>query len=160
MNHQAAPNSIYQGGYFLIEFAVVIALTLGVLVISFKGMASYQKYLARLQLKAAVNVVASDLIYLQQKSLFDGDISFYSMDTASSGYSIRKAGKTSIKKLEFSQIGCKDVYFTQYALSIAFSSNGRPKGNHYLELSHKRLTDVYYRIDIEPVTGRVVVHER
>lgn len=159
MSLLVAPSSSYQRGYLLIEIAVAISLVLGTVLLSFKGIDYYKDYLAKVQLRAAANIVVSDLIYLQQKSLFDGDMSSYKMDTERNGYII-KSSKSCIKKVDFAQIGCSNVYFNQYSVRIAFSNNGRPKGTYNLEIRHGGLKDVYYIIDIEPVTGRVVLHEK
>ena len=129
------------------------------MVIAFSGREIAKNYLAKVQLKAVANTLATDIVYLQQKNLFDGDNKFYIMEAESEGYSIN-SNKACLKRVNFAEMGCGNVYMNQFSVRIAFSNNGRPKGSKRLEVRHKMLKDLYYEVAIEPVTGRVVVHEK
>lgn len=141
------------------EIALTTVIVISTVLLSAKGIETYRNYLAEMQLKAAANTVVADIIYLQQKNLFNGEKRPYSLDAEEWGYIIR-SNKVFLKKVTFAQINCSKVYFAQGSTSITFSNNGTPRGKCYLDLRHRSLQKFYYRINVEPVTGRVVVHEK
>ena len=158
-NLLVAPSKTGPRGYLLVEIAVVMAVLSGLLVITTEGMAAHRNYLAKNQLKVAVNMLARDIIYVQQKSLFDGDNSNYFLEMDQDGYCVRdKQGP--LKKVRFSSLGCTKIYLRASSPRLSFSNNGRPKNGPTLEIRHRELKRPYYEISVEPVTGRVAIHEK
>ena len=136
-----------------------MAITTGIIVLSMKSIAIYKNYLAKTQLALIANRVATDIVNLQEISLFGGDRLQYYLDVEKSGY-VMRSNRAVIKRVGFAAMGCADIYFSWCSITIGFNSSGRPKSSHTLTLMHKNLSDLYYTIAVEPVTGRVVVNEK
>lgn len=107
----------------------------------------------------AANQVASELRLLQQDSLYSG-ISHTAFDIKDkNGYFLNRNTKVT-KECWFKDYGCDGVYFNNYISSTYFKPDGAPYKSGRYTLCHKKLPGYRYVVEIQPVTGRVLVSEK
>lgn len=122
---------------------------------------AYTAYYQKLQLKTAADILASDIRVLQQQSLFDDSILNRQIKFMpdNSGYAFYNDRKI-VKRIYFSDFGCKDVYIDRKMPNIQFTVNGSPSYTGSVVLKHRKNTAARCILSVQPVTGRVVINEQ
>lgn len=150
-------------GYILLELILCFSIiTFSVSFVTL-GYSYWQNYYYKSQVRMITNLLATDLRYLQQNNLFQGDkallvLKIYSSKDAYGIYSGYINGALK-KKVVFSKLGCKDVYFQSYIARVSFNNNGVPSVIGFYVLKHKKLPGYMCQLTLQPVTGRVSFYE-
>ena len=146
-----------QAGFLLVEVLAVVAL-LGVLVgVLLPQSVSYSKHYARLQVRAASNLLAADMRKLQQQSLFGEGEQRY-LRSLSSGYDYYLKGKK-VKKVRFSDYGWNVELTWPKRFNVQFGVNGGPTYSGTWVVQHSEISGISCTVAVQPVTGRIVVSE-
>ena len=121
----------------------------------------WKSYHHKTQLQIAAGMLAEDLRSLQSQVMFHHCSSQFRLIpfSNSSGYSIAYGNPaTVLLSRSFAQHHCAGVYFTN-TLRLGFASSGSPSSTGTLVLSHQELQDKAMSVELQPVTGRVLVYE-
>ena len=146
-----------QAGYLLVEVLAVVAL-LGILAgVLLPQSVSYSKHYARLQVRAAANLLAADMRKLQQQSLFGEGEQRY-LRSLSSGYDYYLKGKK-VKEVRFSYYGWNVELTWPKRFNVQFGVNGGPTYSGTWVVQHSEISGISCTVAVQPVTGRIVVSE-
>ena len=146
-----------QAGFFLVEVLAVVAL-LGVLAgVLLPQSASYSKHYARLQVRAAANLLAADMRKLQQQTIFGEGEQRY-LRSLSSGYDYYLKGKK-VKEVRFADYGWKVELTWPKRFNVQFGVNGGPTYSGTWVVQHSEVSGISCKVAVQPVTGRIVVSE-
>ena len=146
-----------QAGFLLVEVLAVVAL-LGVLAgVLLPQSASYSKHYARLQVRAAANLLAADMRKLQQQTLFGEGEQRY-LRSLSSGYDYYLKGKK-VKEVRFADYGWKVELTWPKRFNVQFGVNGGPTYSGTWVVQHSEVSGISFTVAVQPVTGRIVVSE-
>ena len=146
-----------QAGFFLVEVLAVVAL-LGILAgVLLPQSASYSKHYARLQVRAAANLLAADMRKLQQQSLFGEGEQRY-LRSLSSGYDYYLKG-TKVKEVCFADYGWNVELTWPKRFNIQFGVNGGSTYSGTWVVQHSEISGISCTVAVQPVTGRIVVSE-
>ena len=113
------------------------------------------------QVRLSAQLLAADLRQLQQRTMYKSGGALRKLQVSSnnsSAYSFFD-GWLEAKRVDFSKLGCGEVYFSKSLSAVSFSTNGAPAVNGEYLLKHRRLPDFYCRLVVQPVTGRVLLYE-
>ena len=153
----AARHPNKQGGFLLIEALAVVVL-LGLVVASLLPQSvGYSKIYAKLEVRAAANLLATDMRKLQQQSMFGEGEQRY-MRSLSSGYDFYVRGKK-VEQVRFADYGWNVVLSWPKRFNVQFGVNGSPTASGTWILRHAEKSEYGYVVAVQPVTGRVVVSE-
>ena len=146
-----------QAGYLLVEVLAVVAL-LGILAgVLLPQSVSYSKHYARLQVRAAANLLAADIRKLQQQSLFGEGEQRY-LRSLSSGYDYYLKGKK-VKEVRFTDYGWNVELTWPKRFNVQFGVNGGPIYSGTWVVQHSEISGISCTVAVQPVTGRIVVSE-
>ena len=146
-----------QAGFFLVEVLAVVAL-LGVLAgVLLPQSASYSKHYARLQVRAAANLLAADMRKLQQQAIFGEGEQRY-LRSLSSGYDYYLKGKK-VKEVRFANYGWNVELTWPKRFNVQFGVNGGPTYSGTWVVQHSEVSGISCKVAVQPVTGRIVVSE-
>lgn len=146
-----------QAGFLLVEVVALVAL-LGILAgVFFPQSISYSKHYARLQVRAAANLLAADMRKLQQQSLFGEGEQRY-LRSLSSGYDYYLKGKK-VKEVRFADYGWNVELTWPKRFNVQFGVNGGPTYSGTWVVQHSKISGVSCTVAVQPVTGRIVVSE-
>ena len=146
-----------QAGFLLIEVLAVVAL-LGVLAgVLLPQSVAYSKQYARLQVRAAANLLAADMRKLQQQALFGEGEQRY-LRSLSSGYDYYLKGKK-VKQVRFADYGWNVELTWPKRFNVQFGVNGGPTYSGTWVVQHSEFAGVSCTVAVQPVTGRIVVSE-
>ena len=146
-----------QAGFLLIEVLAVVAL-LGVLAgVLLPQSVAYSKQYARLQVRAAANLLAADMRKLQQQALFGEGEQRY-LRSLSSGYDYYLKGKK-VKQVRFADYGWNVELTWPKRFNAQFGVNGGPTYSGTWVVQHSEFTGISCTVAVQPVTGRIVVSE-
>ena len=146
-----------QAGFFLVEVLAVVAL-LGVLAgVLLPQSASYSKHYARLQVRAAANLLAADMRKLQQQTLFGEGEQRY-LRSLSNGYDYYLKGKK-VKEVRFADYGWNVELTWPKRFNVQFGVNGGPTYSGTWVVQHSEVSGISCTVAVQPVTGRIVVSE-
>lgn len=146
-----------QDGYLCVEVLAVVAL-LGLLLCGlFPQSVGYSKNYAKLQVRAAANLLAADMRKLQQESLFGEGEQRY-IRSLSSGYDFYVRGKK-VKQVRFADYGWNVVLSWPQRFNVQFGVNGSPTASGTWIIRHAETSEYSCTVAVQPVTGRVVVSE-
>ena len=146
-----------QAGFLLVEVLAVVAL-LGILVgVLLPQSVGYSKHYARLQVRAAANLLAADMRKLQQQSLFGEGEQRY-LRSLSSGYDYYLKGKK-VKEVRFADYGWNVELTWPKRFNVQFGVNGGPTYSGTWVVQHSKISGVCCTVAVQPVTGRIVVSE-
>ena len=146
-----------QAGFLLVDVLAVVAL-LGVLAsVLLPQSASYSKHYARLQVRAAANLLAADMRKLQQQTLFGEGEQRY-LRSLSSGYDYYLKGKK-VKEVRFADYGWKVELTWPKRFNVQFGVNGGPTYSGTWVVQHSEVSGISCKVAVQPVTGRIVVSE-
>ena len=146
-----------QAGFLLVEVLAVVAL-LGVLAsVLLPQSASYSKHYARLQVRAAANLLAADMRKLQQQTLFGEGEQRY-LRSLSSGYDYYLKGKK-VKEVRFANYGWNVELTWPKRFNVQFGVNGGPTYSGTWVVQHSEVSGISCAVAVQPVTGRIVVSE-
>lgn len=149
-------------GYLLLEMALAAGCLVCIctaIAISTQGLL---RYYYKEQVRFSASTLAADIRCLQQETMFSARKANKTLDVSAKscyGIYIKGAQLTLCKEVAFAQLGCEQVYFSDYLKSISFYQNGSPKNNGTYLLRHKKLPSFYCKLSLQPVTGRVTVSE-
>lgn len=148
-----------QGSILLELLSLVAVLLLSGSFIFLQGDALWQHYYKQ-QVRLMGQLLAGDLRQLQSQTLFKTDTVNRDVrpNSTSNGYYFTENGVV-IKKQLFTDYHCADVYFESKIAKLFFGVNGAPSTNGYYKLRHKKLSGFAYRIDVQPITGRVLAYD-
>ncbi len=113
------------------------------------------------QVRLAAQLLAGDLRKLQQQALFQSDSVTRTLRVTSSNksaYGLYERTQLAEHKA-FADYNCGDVYIQSGIASVGFSINGAPSTNGVYVLCHKNLAKYSCRVEVQPITGRVLVDE-
>lgn len=122
---------------------------------------SWKNAYHRLQLRTAATLIASDLRQLQSQVMFGHQNSQFQFRTDSdrSGYRIyHGAPEAVLLKRSFRSGFCSEIYFKS-STPLGFASSGSPSASGTLTLGHRNLEEAFINVELQPVTGRVLIHE-
>ena len=146
-----------QAGFFLVEVLAVVAL-LGVLAgVLLPQSASYSKHYARLQVRAAANLLAADMRKLQQQTIFGEGEQRY-LRSLSSGYDHYLKGKK-VREVRFADYGWNVELTWPKRFNVQFGVNGGPTYSGTWVVQHSEVSGISCTVAVQPVTGRIVVSE-
>ena len=146
-----------QAGFLLVEVVAVVAL-LGILAgVFFPQSISYSKHYARLQVRAAANLLAADMRKLQQQSLFGEGEQRY-LRSLSGGYDYYLKGKK-VKEMRFANYGWNVELTWPKRFNVQFGVNGGPTYSGTWVVQHSEISGISCTVAVQPVTGRIVVSE-
>ena len=146
-----------QAGFLLVEVLAVVAL-LGILVGVFLPQSvGYSKHYARLQVRAASNLLAADMRKLQQQALFGEGEQRY-LRSLSSGYDYYLKGKK-VKEVRFTDYGWNVELTWPKRFNVQFGVNGGPTYSGTWVVQHSEISGISCTVAVQPVTGRIVVSE-
>ena len=146
-----------QAGFLLVDVLAVVAL-LGVLAsVLLPQCASYSKHYARLQVRAAANLLAADMRKLQQQTIFGEGEQRY-LRSLSSGYDYYLKGKK-VKEVRFADYGWKVELTWPKRINVQFGVNGGPTYSGTWVVQHSEVSGISCTVAVQPVTGRIVVSE-
>lgn len=148
-------------GYLLLEVALAASCLVclcAAVIVSTQGLMNYYY---KEQVRLSASTLAADIRQLQQETMFSVVKKSKTLNVVKSGYGIYANGlkSTVYKSVDFAELGCEQVYFSDYLSSISFYQNGSPKNNGTYLLRHKKLQGFYCKLSLQPVTGRVTVSE-
>lgn len=148
-----------ESGYLLLEllavFAIMVIVAGSMVLQSSSCVDAYYKQ----QVQCAARQLAASLRLLQQQAMYADSATVF-LDTAnSSGYYIVD-GTYIIKQCSFASMGWSDVYFKERMPSAGFGTDGAPRFSGKYILCHKKLPKYKYLVELQPVTGRVLVYEK
>lgn len=147
-----------QGGYILLELLTAIFIVLIILGGIMLQIGAYEKAYYKKQVYMAANQVANELRNLQQDSMYSNLYTSIDINNRE-GYFLNRSAKV-IKLCWFKDYGCDGVYFNHFIATTHFSKDGAPyKSGRYI-LSHKKLPEYQYVVEVQPITGRVLVSEK
>lgn len=156
--YQVAVRSRNSRGFLLLEMLVFTALlSIAALFFAMQSKA-YTAWYEKMQLQTAAEVLASDIRVLQQQSLFDDGILNRQIKfmPANNGYAFYTDRKV-VKKIYFSDLGCKNVYIDRKMAAVQFTNNGSPSYTGSVILKHRKNPAAVCTVSVQPVTGRVVI---
>ena len=146
-----------QAGFLLVEVLAVVAL-LGILAgVLLPQSVGYSKHYARLQVRAAANLLAADMRKLQQQSLFGEGEQRY-LRSLSSGYDYYLKGKK-VKEVRFADYGWNVELTWPKRFNVQFGVNGGPTYSGTWVVQHSEISGISCMVAVQPVTGRIVVSE-
>ena len=146
-----------QAGFLLVEVLAVVAL-LGILAgVLLPQSVGYSKHYARLQVRAAANLLAADMRKLQQQSLFGEGEQRY-LRSLGSGYDYYLKGKK-VKEVRFADYGWNVELTWPKRFNVQFGVNGGPTYSGTWVVQHSEFRGVSCMVAVQPVTGRIVVSE-
>ena len=146
-----------QAGFLLVEVLAVVAL-LGILAgVLLPQSVGYSKHYARLQVRAAANLLAADMRKLQQQSLFGEGEQRY-LRSLSGGYDYYLKGKK-VKEVRFADYGWNVELTWPKRFNVQFGVNGGPTYSGTWVVQHSEFSGVSCTVAVQPVTGRIVVSE-
>ena len=146
-----------QAGFLLVEVLAVVAL-LGILAgVLLPQSVGYSKHYARLQVRAAANLLAADMRKLQQQALFGEGEQRY-LRSLSSGYDYYLKGKK-VKEVRFSDYGWNVELTWPKRFNVQFGVNGGPIYSGTWVVQHSEFSRISCTVAVQPVTGRIVVSE-
>ena len=144
-------------GFLLVEVVAVVAL-LGILAgVLLPQSISCSKHYARLQVRAASNLLAADMRKLQQQSLFGEGEQRY-LRSLSSGYDYYLKGKK-VKEVRFADYGWNVELTWPKRFNVQFGVNGGPTYSGTWVVQHSEISGISCTVAVQPVTGRIVVSE-
>ena len=127
-----------QAGFLLVEVLAVVAL-LGILAgVLLPQSVGYSKHYARLQVRAAANLLAADMRKLQQQSLFGEGEQRY-LRSLSSGYDYYLKGKK-VKEVRFADYGWNVELTWAKRFNVQFGVNGGPTYSGTWVVQHSELS--------------------
>ena len=146
-----------QAGFLLVEILAVVALLVVLAGVLLPQSASYSKHYARLQVRAAANLLAADMRKLQQQTIFGEGEQRY-LRSLSSGYDYYLKGKK-VKEVRFADYGWKVELTWPKRFNVQFGVNGGPTYSGTWVVQHSEVSGISCKVAVQPVTGRIVVSE-
>lgn len=154
-------NKDHKAGFLLLELLVTLGLlvfsTSFLFLISHGWLNCYYKA----QLQIAAQLLASDLRRLQTNVMFRHSTSSFNLipNGNRKGYTVSyNIPPTILLKRDFNRGYCSGVYL-ENSLILGFSSTGSPSAIGTLILGHEKLPRYYLQVELQPITGRVLVNE-
>lgn len=146
-----------QSGFLLVEVlavAAVLVLAAGMLL---PQSLAYRKYFAKLEVRAAANLLAADMRRLQQQALFGEGEQRY-LRSQVNGYDFIVQGKK-VKQVRFADNGWNVTLSWPKRFNVQFGVSGSPAASGTWVLKHDELQNFSCTVAVQPVTGRIVVSE-
>ena len=109
----------------------------------------------------AAELLADDLRSLQSQVMFHHCSSQFRLAPFSNscGYEVSYGNPAKVLlSRSFAHNNCSGVYFTN-KLRLGFSTSGSPTSTGSLILAHQKLKEETMSVELQPVTGRVLVNE-
>ena len=149
----------HRGGILLELLCTLSLLLLSSSFVFLQTQMLWQQYYKQ-QVRLMGQLLAGDLRHLQSQTLFKIDAVNRDVRTNqnSDGYYFTENGVV-VKKHSFADYNCPDVYFESKISRLFFGINGAPSSNGFYRLRHKKLSEFAYRIDVQPITGRVLAYD-
>ncbi len=145
-------------GSFLAELLAATALLLVVGSFILQQGASYQRAYRRAQVQTAAEGLAADLRLLQQQAYFsEGSMESIRGAGDKAGYVWYAASGQ--RPRSFAAMGCDGVELVRSS-TVRFNKGGVPSSQASYVLGHRAEPACQYLIEVQPVTGRVVVSAR
>lgn len=111
------------------------------------------------QVQCAARQLAERLRLLQQEAMYADSATIF-LDTSNiRGYYIVD-GAYIVQSYTFASMGWPEVYFRERLPSAGFGTDGAPRSSGKYVLGHKKLPKYKYLVELQPVTGRVLVYEK
>lgn len=152
------PQSLHkERGFLLVEVLAVAFILLGLTAIVLPRSNAYIRQCAKLQVRTAANLLASDMRKLQQQALFGEGEQRY-LRSLSTGYDFYERGKK-VKQVRFADKGWDIVLSWPKRFNVQFGVNGGPSATGTWVLRHNKLSDFSCEVAVQPVTGRIVISE-
>lgn len=150
-----------QEGYLQLELLVVIlVLGLGAGALLQNPLGWFNFYY-KTQLQTAAQLLASDLRHLQAQVMFHHVTSQYFLEPTrnKAGYTISyDIPAVILLERSFARGYCPEVYLKN-SLTLSFASSGSPSATGTLILGHRKLENYTLRVELQPITGRVLIYE-
>ncbi|WP_299447513.1 hypothetical protein [uncultured Phascolarctobacterium sp.] len=154
-------NKINQRGTILLETLAVMAALILLGTFTFVQSEAVWRQYYKEQVRLTAQFLAGDLRKLQQQALFQGDTVTRTLRINSSNKSAYGLYERTIlaQRKYFADYNCGDVYIQSGIASVGFSINGAPSANGVYILCHKKLAKYSCRVEVQPITGRVLIDE-
>lgn len=153
--------TLFEGGFIQLEL-LAAALLLGLVANALLPKPqSWLHFYHKAQLQATARLLAADLRHLQSQITLnhrDRKYVFYPNQNGKS-YTI-SSGQTGdfLQNRNFERCYCSEVYMQNTPI-LGFSPSGSPTFTGALILKHRQLTDYFLTVELQPVSGRVLIHE-
>ena len=153
-----------QNGFVLLELALAAMFLISICTAILVSVNSLQRYSYKSQLRLAADMLAADIRWVQQETMFSAEQATKTLTVSNNdvrSYSIYtdRVRSQLYKQVVFADCGYDNVYFSQYLYNVSFYKNGSPMANGTYQLRHKKLANFYCKLSLQPVTGRVTVTE-
>lgn len=146
-----------QKGFSLLEVLAVAAVLAVLTSMLLPQSLVYTKQLAKLEVRAAANLLAADMRKLQQQALFGEGEQRY-LRSLSSGYDFYLRGKK-VGEVRFADNGWDVVLSWPKRFNVQFGVNGAPAATGTWVLRHGKEAGISCTVAVQPVTGRIVISE-
>lgn len=153
--------SPYKGGFIQLELlsaALILGLAANALLPNPQG---WLHFYYKTQLQVTARLLAADLRHLQAQITLSHRNSKYTFYPNQNGKSYTlSSGQTGdfLQNRSFDRGYCSGVYMQNPPI-LGFSPSGSPTHTGALVLKHRQLTDYSVTVELQPVTGRVLIHE-
>lgn len=148
----------FKQGSLLLELILGSAMVLTIWVASLPAVQGFVRAGKVVKLNAATKLLAMDIVEVQRKSIYQNVGNKYFLSIANDGKSYKIFCNTKvIKKIQFHSRWGEGVQISSLSKRISFSSNGTPEQYSNLKLTLAKTPKLVQYIEVQPVTGRVVI---
>jgi|GEM_PF-5759415 len=155
-NHSSA-------GFTLVELIAGVGVVLVITAFLFPAVTCLRAAMAKAEVQTAAEIVKLDLARLQQKGMLAeaADQEVFVLDPDWGGYKFIRNEEDDWYAFRFSQIGAGKIKFTNSGFpKIRFGSDGGPVNMARLYLGHADVPDYLIVIQVQPVTGQILVYPK
>lgn len=147
-------------GFILWELAALCAALLVGSAFVFAQSESVRRQHCKEQVRAMALLLASDIRQMQRRGLFQSASLGSTLNVASEkNYYYFVKGTQIEKTVYFSAFGCGEVYLVSTLHKLDFGSGGAPSASGAITLCHRAIEDFSCKVEVQPITGRVLVGE-
>ncbi|WP_028991947.1 prepilin-type N-terminal cleavage/methylation domain-containing protein [Thermoanaerobacter thermocopriae] len=142
-------------GLTLIELVTVLAILSVIVLIVIPSSNFFDTTRSNVRLTLIAHEVVNDLRYIQQKSIFEGEILYFKSKSDNTGYYINRYNDNKNIKTKNLPKGIKISKKDGGKVEIYFNQMGTPIGACTITLKNDKGSEIY--ISVAVVTGRIMI---
>ncbi|AIS52352.1 hypothetical protein TKV_c11810 [Thermoanaerobacter kivui] len=142
-------------GLTLIELITVLAILSIIVLIVIPSTDFFDTTRSNIRLTLIAHEVVNDLRYIQQKSIFEGEILLFESDDTKTRYYIKRKDDNENIKIKNLPEGIKISKKDGGKVEIYFNQMGTPIGACTITLKNDKGSEIY--ISVAVVTGRIMI---
>ncbi|ADD02328.1 conserved hypothetical protein [Thermoanaerobacter mathranii subsp. mathranii str. A3] len=142
-------------GLTLIELVTVLAILSVIVLIVIPSSNFFDTTMSNVRLTLIAHEVVSDLRYIQQKSIFEGEILYFKSKLDNTGYYINRYDDNKNVRTKNLPKGIKISKKDGGKVEIYFNQMGTPIGACTITLKNDKGSEIY--ISVAVVTGRIMI---